>query len=281
MTLPSLPERAADAHKGTLGRVLCVGGSRGMAGSIALAARAALASGAGLVTAAVPDRIVETVAGFHPAVMTRPLDCDAAGRLTLAAAEDAVEWADAGDAAVIGPGLSRADLAQSFAREFITRADVPLVIDADALHAVAADAGCLNGQPPRVLTPHPGEFAALSGASIEDVQSDRTAHAQRLAAAHSVVVVLKGAGTVVTDGRRTEVNETGNAGMATAGTGDVLTGMIAALLAAGMAAWDAARLAVHVHGLAGDDAAVRLSQTGMTSLDLLESLPTVWTDVGG
>ena len=248
-----------------------------MAGSISLSARAALTSGAGLVTAAVPDRVLETVAAFCPAVMTRPLDCDAAGRLTLAAAEDALSVANKSDAAAVGPGLSRSDLAQSFARRFVREACCPLVIDADALHAVAAEPVVLSGDRPVVVTPHPGEFAGLTGRPAADVQADRIGLAEQFAADHGVVVVLKGAGTVVTDGRRTAVNETGNAGMATAGSGDVLTGITAALLAAGMEAWDAARLATHVHGLAGDAAADAASRTGMTAVDLLAALPSQWS----
>ena len=247
-----------------------------MAGSIALTARAALHSGAGLVTAAVPDRVLETVAGFCPAVMTTPLACDHAGCLTLTAIEELLDRVSGHDAVAIGPGLSRADQTQSLVRELLPQIESPVVLDADALHAVATDRACLTSDAPRVLTPHPGEFAALTNATVAEVQSDREAAAARLAAETGTVVVLKGSGTVVTDSRRTVVNKTGNAGMATGGAGDVLTGMTAALLAVGMDPFDAARLAVHAHGLAGDAAAERLSRTGMTATDLLDSVPRIW-----
>ena len=277
--LPVLPARPSDGHKGTFGRVVCAGGSRGMAGSVALSAMAALRSGAGLVTAAVPDRILETVAGFDPAVMTRPLPCDAAGRFTLTAVRDALSlFADA-DAGVVGPGLSRADQALSFAREVVREADCPLVVDADALFAVAADLDACRAGRPRVYTPHPGEMARLCGVSIDEVQANREEIAADLAGRTGAVVVLKGAGTVVTEGGRTAVNTTGNDGLATAGTGDVLAGMIAALLAAGMGAFEAARLAVHVHGAAADRLTRDTSRVGLTSTALVAELPAAWGGV--
>ena len=271
--IPKPPSRPRDAHKGTAGLVLVVAGSRGMAGAAALVGNGALRAGAGLVRIATPDAALDTVATLAPCCTTAPLPDDGAC-LCAEAAETVLALAEGQDAVALGPGLGRTPAVGSVVRAILEGVGIPIVLDADGLNAIAADAAeviarARNGL---ILTPHPGEAARLLGTSAQDVQADREAAAERLARL-GAVAVLKGAGTVVCDGERLYVNETGNPGMATAGAGDVLTGMMAAFLAAGMPMFEAAVLAVWAHGRAGDLAAERLGVLGMTALDLLGCLP--------
>ncbi|HEV7282734.1 MAG TPA: NAD(P)H-hydrate dehydratase [Pirellulaceae bacterium] len=286
--LPRLPKRQPDGHKGTYGRALLIGGSRGMSGSIALSGLSCLKSGAGLVTLAVPHRCLETVASFHPAYMTMPLPDDANGALSKKALPKIHELLEAKDAAAVGPGLGQSADVQRIVQELFASAPCPLVIDADGLNALAKAGDALKpATHPRILTPHPGEFARLEAALLDEAKEtgandaggaepdrDRQkAAAKLLASKLNSIVVLKGHRTFVTDGERTHENETGNPGMATGGTGDCLTGTLAALLGQKLAPFEAAVLGVHVHGLAGDLAAAACGQVGMTALDLAEHLP--------
>ncbi len=284
-TLPTLSARKRDGHKGNYGRVLIVGGSRGMVGAPALAANAALRAGAGLVTVAAPQAVQLAVASLCPCATSVPLASGAGGGLAEAAVGQVQEAAEQRDVLAIGPGLGtgggRADLLA-----WVLKQDRPAVIDADGLNALAAMHGWHRKRNcPLVLTPHPGEFARLTGRSVGDIQADREGAACRAAgewageAAQPLVCVLKGAGTVVADGRRLYVNATGNPGMATGGTGDVLTGVIAALMGQGLGPFQAACLGVHVHGLAGDLAASRLGEVSVIASDLLEDLPAAITQV--
>ena len=272
-----LPPRASDAHKGTFGKVLLVGGSRGMSGSIALSAIAALRTGSGLVTAAVPDRCVETVAAFHPGVMTLPLANDSKGCFRIDAATGLSSLVKKFDAIGCGPGMT-AQPGSLRIVERLLQENVPRVLDADAINCLAQigwpHAGVLS---PFVLTPHPGEFQRISGV----VASDRLAQidaAKGLADRTGAVIVLKGGPTVVvgpaetTDGQIQWTNTTGNVGMATAGSGDVLTGVITSLLGQGLSIWNAARLGVWIHGTAGDIAADQVGQIGMTSVEIADAL---------
>jgi len=250
-----------------------------MSGAAALSGLGALRGGAGLVYIAIPAAIAEIVAASEPSYLTLPLPSDDAGRF----AEDAlspISSALAGkDAAAIGPGLGRSPALEAIVGTLYRDCELPLVVDADALNALAASGADLGDHAgPRILTPHPGEFTRLSGTSID---ADRSESAKRFAAAHSVVLVLKGAGTVATDGEDVWINSTGNSGMATGGTGDVLTGLLAALLAQGMSPLDAAKLGVHLHGLAGDLAAQDLSQPGLIASDLPRYLPAAWKAMAG
>lgn len=273
--LPPLPPRPADAHKGTFGTTLVVGGSVGMAGAPALAAMAALRSGAGLVRAAVPAPIAPTVAAFDPCYTVIPLSSDAAGRLSQSSYEALQTAGPAATALAVGPGLGRSWELEWLVGRLFSEQTKPMVVDADALNALAAEPQNLRpARAPRVLTPHPGEFARLIGRKLEG--DERIAAAENLAAQLGAVVVLKGRHTLVTDGHRSWRNTTGNSGMATGGSGDVLTGMIAALLGQAMMPFDAARLAVHVHGLAGDLAAETLGAIGMTAADIVAFLPRAW-----
>lgn len=276
--IPTLSPRAENAHKGNFGRALLIGGSRGMTGAIAMAGKSTLRSGAGLVSLAVPDRCLELVASLDPCYMTMPLPCDGAGRLSSGAADQVLEWGLNMTAGALGPGLGRSDVLAHLVRRLYVELPIPLVCDADALNALANQPeGLPQSAAPRVLTPHPGEFNRLIGRQARP--ADRQQLAIELAGNHQVVLVLKGHRTLVTDGQYWQRNETGNPGMATAGAGDVLTGVITALLCQGLSPWDAARLGVHVHGLAGDHAAARYSMVAMTAADLIDSLPDAWQQV--
>ena len=234
-----------------------------MTGSIALSAMAALRTGAGLVTVGCPAESQASVAAHDPCVMTQPVD-------------DAV--ASTFDALGVGPGLPPDQVDDDFWSELLAAVgDRPLVVDAGAVDLAGRHHGATREHAgPIVMTPHPGEFARLTETSVAAVEADRRGAAETAARALGVVIVLKGAGTIVTDGAQTAMNATGNSGMATAGSGDVLTGVLTALLAEGMPPWDAARLAVHVHGLAGDVAAAKYGRRSMTALDLARSLHVAW-----
>jgi NAD(P)H-hydrate epimerase len=271
-----LPPRPRDAHKGDFGRALLIGGSRGMAGAVALAGRACLRSGAGLVKLAIPECVLDTVAGFEPAYMTVPLACDAAGRLAVKAVDQLQPMIEMATCIAVGPGLSRSDELTELVRQLYRTAAQPMVIDADGLNALAAaDGGLTNAAGPRILTPHPGEFARLAKTPADQKPSRdaQQAAALRLAIEHQLTIVLKGHRTYITDGTREAFNTTGNPGMATGGTGDVLTGIITALVCQGLSPFDAAVLGAHVHGLAGDLAAATLGEVSLIATDLIQHLP--------
>jgi NAD(P)H-hydrate epimerase len=276
--LPRLAPRPADSHKGDFGRALLVGGSRGMSGAIALSGMAALRGGAGLVTLGVPRTVQHVVASFNPCYMTLALD-DNGECVASSAAPQLLPVARRMTAVAIGPGLGRQGNVTRVVRNLYEEASRPLVIDADGLFALA-EGGPLLAAGPRILTPHPGEFARLAGRPIgNQSRSDAAMELARIwsaTAGHTVVVVLKGQHTVITDGEQLTENQTGNPGMATGGTGDVLTGVITALLCQGLPPYDAARLGAHVHGLAGDLAAEKLGQVSLIATDLLDFLPTAF-----
>jgi ADP-dependent NAD(P)H-hydrate dehydratase len=274
--LPRLPPRRPDSHKGDFGRALLIGGSRGMAGAISLAGMSCLRSGAGLVKLAVPDCILDSVAGFEASYMTVPLPCDSRGRIKLKSPRKLSEFIELATCVACGPGLGRSKRLQSFIRELYESLPQPLVIDADGLNALAAaDDGLSNPAGPRILTPHPGEFARLAKTpdDAKPTRDEQIAAAQQLAAEHHIVIVLKGHRTIITDGSQTTENTTGNPGMSTGGTGDILTGVITALVCQGLSPFDAAVLGAHVHGLAGDLAAADLGQVSLIASDLLRFLP--------
>jgi len=275
-TIPTLTPRPRDSHKGRFGFVLVVAGSRGMAGAAALCGASALRSGAGLVRVATPVEIQPTVASLEPCYMTYPLPCDDNGLFDFARALPALErLIGQADVVAVGPGLGQSDDIRTLVKYLISSTGKPLVIDADGLNALVGQTDLLGRlNRPVVLTPHPGEFARLTGEGVAEVQSDRVARAAALAAlSDPLVVVLKGAGTVVTDGRRYYINTTGNPGMATGGTGDVLTGVIAALLAQRLSPFEAAQLGVFIHGLAGDIARDQNGEIGLIAGDLVDALP--------
>jgi ADP-dependent NAD(P)H-hydrate dehydratase / NAD(P)H-hydrate epimerase len=267
--------RPADAHKGVYGHLLVVAGSRGKSGAAALAARAALRSGAGLVTAATTASQQPVVAALGMEHMTEALEEIPPGSLARAAKGRVLELAAAMDAVALGPGISLAEETQALARDLVAAVARPMVVDADALTALAGHLDILKGAAgPRLLTPHPGEMARMLGVTIGEVQADRLDRARDFAVTFGAWVALKGAGTVVAapDGRAW-INPTGNPGMAKGGSGDVLTGMAGAFLARGLAPLAALQAAVYLHGLAGDIARDARGEEGMLAGDIVEAIP--------
>jgi len=247
-----------------------------MSGAISLAGMACLRSGAGLVKLAVPECILDIVAGFEASYMTVPLPCDSSGRVKLRSPRKLTEFLAPATCIACGPGLGRSKRLQSFVRSLYESLPQPMVIDADGLNALAAaDDGLTNPAGPRILTPHPGEFHRLvkTAADHSHSRDEQVAAARELAAEHRIIIVLKGHRTIITDGARTAENTTGNPGMATGGTGDILSGIITALVCQGLSPFDAAVLGTHVHGLAGDLAAAELGQVSLIASDLLRFLP--------
>jgi len=253
-----------------------IGGSRGMSGAVALSGMAALRSGAGLVTLAVPDICLETVAAFEPSYMTTPLPCDEFGRIRSAAKDKIAELAESATCVACGPGIGRSAELKELISWMHKTLKCPIVFDADALYALAQVSTQLaEHQGPRILTPHPGEFERLAG-SDESSRDQLEAIAREFAAACKSIVVLKGHHTLITDGLTHFHNTTGNPGMATGGSGDVLTGVITALICQGINPLDAARLGVHLHGLSGDGAAESVGKVSLIASDLINRLPSAF-----
>jgi ADP-dependent NAD(P)H-hydrate dehydratase / NAD(P)H-hydrate epimerase len=264
--------RSADSHKGDYGRVLLVSGSAGKTGAAHLAALGALRSGAGLVTVATPTSCQPVLAAMAPEYMTEAL-LDGPEGLDIDEAERVVDMAR--DVIAIGPGLGQAQATREFVRQVVDRATMPLVVDADGLNAFAGDPDRLAGREGRdiIITPHPGEMARLVGMSTDEVQANRLRVARDFAVSNHLFVVLKGHRTLIaTPDGKVFINPTGNPGMATGGTGDVLTGMIAAWLAQLLDPEAACKLAVYLHGLAGDLAEADDGEVAMTSGDLAAHL---------
>jgi len=267
-----IPRPAPDAHKNQRGRVLVVAGSRSYPGAAVLAARGAMRMGAGYVTLAVPEPIVHTAQAHL--VSSVVVGLPTTGRAMSSAAAAAVrDMAGEFDAVVLGPGLTVADGAAATARRLVSSIELPLVLDADGLNAFVDHVGVIESRvAPIVLTPHPGELARLLGLTTAQVQSDRLAFGSRLAG-RDRAVVLKGAATVISVDGRQAVNTSGSVALATAGTGDVLAGMIGALLAQGRSPFDAALLGAYVHGRAGEAAARDLTEIGVIAEDVPDYIP--------
>lgn len=270
--VPRLPPLARDAHKGDCGAVLILAGSEGMLGAAILCATAALRGGAGLVRVALPAELLSLLPLAVPCAMTLPRrlsgrSSSGRGRATPDAAPLRAAIA-AADAIVVGPGLGVSAGTAALVRTVLANATAPVVLDADALSVSSPLRRPLRANAPIVLTPHPGEAARLLGTTAAAVQQDRPAALRELCQRSGAVVVLKGASSLVGDGQQCFVNRTGNPGMATGGSGDVLAGLLGALLAGGMAPFAAACLAVHVHGKAGDLVAERSSERGLIASDL-------------
>lgn len=277
--LPALPRRARESHKGDFGRVNLLAGSVGYTGAPCLAAGGALRAGAGLVFLGVPGAVYPIVAAKVTCAMAYPLG--QGPRLTEGELEAAAARCGGKDAVVLGPGLGDHPATLAFARRLTRRVEAPLVLDADGINALAGHIDGLDSRWGRltVLTPHPGEFARLLG---REVGEDRAGEAGAFARAHGCYLVLKGHRTLVAcpDGE-IYVNQTGNPGMATGGSGDVLAGMVGGLLAQGLEPKVAVTAAVYLHGLAGDLAAEELGEYAMTAADLLAYLPRAMRAAGG
>ncbi len=273
--IPKLQPRPADGHKGTFGKVCIIAGSVGMTGAAALAGRAALRAGAGLVRIATARSALPTIAALEPCYTTIPLPEDGAGRIAAKAIHAILDLLGENDAVAIGPGMGTSTALRSVIETLIRQRNLRLLIDGDGLNNLSR----LSGWPAKrqadlILTPHPGEMRRLwSGLFRDRLPSDRREAAERMAQSTAAVIALKGAGTVVTDAERIYVNDTGNPGMATAGSGDVLTGIVAALMGQGLGSFEATVLGVHVHGLAGDIAADRRGQISLMATDIVEALP--------
>ena len=278
-----VPPRHLSAHKGTFGHAGIIAGSVGKTGAAALAAQAALRMGTGLVTVAIPSSVNDVLEAKLLEVMTMPLPETKARTLARSGLDRVLAFMQARSAVAIGPGLSTHPETVELVQSLIKHLDRPSVLDADALNALAGRAALLTEcKTPPVLTPHPGEMARLeAGATAQSVNADRIGTARRFARERGVFLVLKGARTVIArpDGV-VAISPTGNPGMATAGTGDVLTGMVVGLLAQGIPSWDAACAAAYLHGAAGDLAAEKLGQAGMIARDVIAHIPHALQNIG-
>ena len=274
-TVPQLPARPANSHKGDFGRVLVVAGSLGMSGAAGLAGKAALRSGAGLVRIATPAGVLPIIASYEPAYTTIPLPEDRSGKICETALPLLLRAVEASDVIALGPGLGTSRALRSIVKQLVALPGQRMVIDADGLNNLAR---CHNwaesAKAQLILTPHPGEMKRLwTGVFRHTMPKERSEQALAFSQHTGTTLVLKGAQSVVTDGQSLFINDTGNPGMATGGSGDVLTGTIAALMAQGLSNLDAAILGTHVHGLAGDIAAQSLGQVSLMAGDLVDALP--------
>lgn len=305
--IPTMPPRPAAMHKGLAGKVAIIAGSRGMSGAAVLCGQGALRGGAGLVRVYTPASVQPIVAASEPCLMTVPVDDRKKGRIgknSLAELFEAGKWANV---MALGPGLGTGAQVEICVWGLVQTTGIPMVLDADGLNGLAAHAegrGALYAalcnrqaaptpaqspsvKPPLILTPHPGEMqrlrhaAGLTDVEIESGDESRLNIAFEFAVASNTIVVLKGHRTVVASAERTFINTTGNPGMATGGMGDVLTGLIAALIAQGMSAFDAACLAVHIHGAAADTLARRIAPFGYLAREVADELPATLTRTGG
>lgn len=289
-----LSHRKPDTHKGDYGHIFILAGSRGFTGAAILCANSAMRTGAGLVTLGIPESQYSIVAkrGFLE-VMTKPLPETKDKTLSLNAYKKIFEFAQKADVLAIGPGVSRNHSTQGLVRKIIAKINKPIVIDADGLNALTGHLNLLSAKrypclcgarrqawrrqalsAIRIMTPHPGEFSRLIGKPVTYIQKNREMLAKKFAYDYNVVLVLKGDKTIIASpDKKVYVNTVGNPGMATAGSGDVLTGMIAALLGQGLNCFEAAKIGVYLHGLAGDLAAKEKTQAGMIASDIIEKIP--------
>lgn len=267
--------RALNTHKGDYGRVLVIGGSAGMSGAAVMCGIAALRGGAGLVTVALPKSLNVAFEAAVLEVMSLPLPETDSISISLRALDTVLERMEWANVLAIGPGISRVEETQEFVRQVVHSSTKPVILDADGIMAFAGRMNELNWRRCElVLTPHPGEMAALIGKSVLDVQSDRIGMAQAVAKELNATVILKGAHTVIAaPNGNAYINLTGNPGMASGGTGDVLTGLIASLIAQGNEPFEAAACAVFLHGLAGDMASWDKGEAALVAGDLIEYLP--------
>ncbi len=272
--IPKLKPRAIDAHKGDFGKVCIIAGSIGMSGAAALAGRSALRAGAGLVRVATPESVLPVVASIEPSFTTIALPEDRVGRISAKAINTILDAVSENDAVAFGPGVGISGALQSVLEALLEQEQLRLIIDADGLNNLTK----IKDWPAKlkaelILTPHSGEMKRLwSGLFREQLPGERKQQAAQLAQRTKTIVALKGAGTVVTDGQKVYINKTGNPGMATAGSGDVLTGVITALMGQGLSNFDAVVLGVYIHGLAGDIAAERIGQVSLMATDIIDAL---------
>jgi len=280
--LPYFPPRANDSHKGDYGHVMVIGGCPDMTGAVVMASQAAMKVGAGLVTAVLPASARVIAASQLPPAMTIALPDTEEGQLAIASLEPLLAALAKMTVGVIGPGMSRYEQGEVLVAEVIRRTPVPLVIDADALNMLAGNLEVLKAAgAPLILTPHPGEMARLTGRPVSEIQSHRLEIACNFAREYGVVLVLKGSHTLIaTPDGEAYINCNGNPGMACGGSGDVLSGMIAGLVAQGLPVAAAAWTGVHMHGSAGDLSAQEYGERSMTALEIIEAIPQVFKQWG-
>lgn len=274
--------RRADSNKGDYGRLLCACGSEGMAGAAVMSAKAALRCGVGIVDVALSHKIYPIVASQIAEPVFTLLDISPTGELLPAGAASLRSSLLKASACLVGCGLGSSAAARAVVYNLLNTAQVPLILDADGINIIAENINVLKTvRVPLILTPHPGEMARLLKTTVADVQANREKYAEKFAAQHNVILVLKGAGTLVAapDGRLYK-NSTGNPGMAKGGSGDVLAGMIASFAAQGIEPFSAAAGAVYLHGLAGDRCAQKLSQCAMLPTDMIDTLPELFSQIG-
>jgi len=281
--LPQLPTRKSNTHKGSYGRVLVLAGSPGMTGAAYLCSKAALRSGSGIVTLGIPESLNPVMEVKLTCVMTRPLPETKAATLSNKARNEIMKLCETHDVVALGPGLSQQPETKKLILWLIKNIDRNMVIDADGLNALTDNVNVLHKiKKDTVLTPHPGEMSRLTGlGSAKDVQKERLNTAtqfvqsirKKLSDEKRLILILKGDKTIVADYGKVYVNRTGNPGMATAGAGDVLTGIIVSLIGQGYDVFDASQLGVYIHGLAGDIAAKKKGELSMIASDIIEYLP--------
>ncbi len=267
--------RPKDTHKGSYGHLFILGGSPGLTGAVCLAGDAAMRSGCGLATIGIPESLNDIIEIKLTEVMSLPLADTPERTFSVKAVPPALGFIrDRADAVVIGPGISCSnEETAKFVKQVVAKTDKPLVIDADAIKTVASDKSLLKKNTAVILTPHPGEMSCLTGLTVKEIQGSREETAREFADKYGVILILKGYHTVVTDGKNISVNLTGNPGMATAGSGDVLAGMLGSFVAQGYGAFEAAEYAAYVHGLAGDLAAKELGETALIASDIIKYFP--------
>ncbi len=269
-----IPDRKKDTHKGNYGKLAVIGGSTGMIGAPCLSSFAALKTGSGLVYTVVPNSIYEIVAIKSLENIVIPVADEDKGHFSDTSFQDfcrANTDSNRFDTVAIGPGMGRSRESIGFLKQIISM-NLPTVVDADGLNIISMEKEIIKLNDKLILTPHTAEFSRLSGLEIEQIESDRENCARDFAKKYGIILVLKGANTVVTDGDSVYINETGNPGMATAGSGDVLTGIISSFLGQGFGVFESAKLGVYIHGLAGDIAAYRLDEYSLTAGDIIDSL---------
>lgn len=275
-------QRPDDANKGTCGSLLSICGCYGMAGAAVMAGKAALRCGIGLLKMALPESIYSIAAQNILESVYFPLSETQTGKISADNTEFLLSQTEKSNAVLIGCGLSVCNDTKQLVTSFVRNCTKPMVLDADALNCICDSPEILkNAKSPVIITPHPGEMSRLTNLSVQEVNQNRTETASDFAKKYDVVCVLKGAGTVIADNSgRVIINTTGNSGMATGGSGDVLAGIVSAFLAQGADALDAAAAGVYLHGLAGDIAKDRFGKISMLPTDLIDCIPLAFQNCG-
>ncbi len=273
-----IKKRLKDTHKGNYGHLFVLGGSPGMTGAVCMAGKAAMRSGCGLVTIGIPEGLNDIIEVKLTEVMSMPLAETHERTFSVRAVAPALEFIrERADAVVIGPGISfRVKETSDFVKQVVEKTEKPLVIDADAIRIISENKSLLKKNGNIILTPHPGEMGYLTGLSTKKIQERREETAKEFAENYGVTLILKGHHTIITDGKNICINLTGNPGMATAGSGDVLAGILGSFLAQGYDPFESAKYAAYVHGLAGDIAAKELGETSLIASDIIDRLPSAF-----